>query len=504
MDLFRYDEQDGKKYLIYEKREKDVLDTFTMEMLSNNRIEGIVPFSYIQIDHEIHMKYNVTGLKSMMELFSGKINRKTILNILGSMADAVLKAEDYMLESSSYLFDESFIYVDTENMKVSMVVLPLERSGEKPENFLKRLLFDIPYDESEDCSYVAELVSFLGSGKSFSMQSFREQISEMKHRRMQEKKEPVKNAILGEKSGEARRDIYTPPMRAGRRDEDMTAFIPQTEKEKLSVKPDTAKKGGKSHLKNSEDLIGKMDVIYSDMSEEEPEGKRFGIFGKKEKGEKKLLFGKKQEKKSGVLSGATGKMPLAGLKIPGMDLPGKILNQEQEEKKADRIDMPVKQISIPAQKVEIRCQENLEMDFGDTVNIETYDDKDETLMLHPEPEQPEKPHPGEIPVRQEHPRQRFLLHRCRTDENFEIRGDIVRVGRSSSVSDICIPGNPGIGRIHVVLYVRDGQVFIADNGSKNKTFVDGTELKPEDPPMLLLSGSKIKMSDEEFEFRISR
>lgn len=510
MDLFRYEEQDGKKYLVYEKREEDTQDRFTMEMLSNNRIEGLVPFSYIQIDHEIYMKYNVTGLKSMKELFSGKINRKTILSILGSLSDAVLRAEDYMLEVSSYLFDESFIYVNPANMKVSMVVLPVVRDGEQPENFLKRLLFDIPYDEAEDCSYVAELVSFLGGGKSFSMQSFREQISIMKHRKISEKRESPKKVSLGKKTEGIRRDIYTPPMPMpiGDRDEDATtAFTPQTQKEKENSlkKTDPVKRGGNGHLKTSEELIGKMDVIYADPAEEESEGKKFGIFGKKDKGEKKPLFGKKQEKKVETLSGNTGKMPLAGLKIPGMDIPGKIMNQGQEEKeRKDLADMPGGKVSIPAQKVEIRQQENRKMDFGDTVNIEHYDDQDETLMLHPEPEQPVKPQTGEIPVRQEYPRQRYLLHRCRTDENFEIRGDIVRVGRSSSVSDICIPGNPGIGRIHVILYVRDGQVFIADNGSKNKTFVDGTELKPEDPPMLLLSGSKIKMSDEEFEFRISR
>ena len=78
------------------------------------------------------------------------------------------------------------------------------------------------------------------------------------------------------------------------------------------------------------------------------------------------------------------------------------------------------------------------------------------------------------------------------------------MGRSPSISEICISGNRGVGRVHAVLYVRNGQVYIADNNSKNKTFVDGEELKPGDSPKMLLSGSKIKLGTEELEFRISR
>ena len=104
-EMFKYEEQENRKYLVYEKRESDVLDTFTLEMMSNNRIEGLAAFSCMQMDHSVRMKYNVTGLKSLEELFSDTINRQKFLAVLESLADTVIRSEDYMLDLSSYVFD---------------------------------------------------------------------------------------------------------------------------------------------------------------------------------------------------------------------------------------------------------------------------------------------------------------------------------------------------------------------------------------------------------------
>ena len=50
MTAFTYEEQGNKKYLVYEKMPEDTLDTLTLEMISNNQIEGLAPTNHIQID----------------------------------------------------------------------------------------------------------------------------------------------------------------------------------------------------------------------------------------------------------------------------------------------------------------------------------------------------------------------------------------------------------------------------------------------------------------------
>ena len=56
MMKFTYETQDDSKFLVYEKTTADVIDTMALGMLSNNMIEGIVPFIYAQADDTVYMK----------------------------------------------------------------------------------------------------------------------------------------------------------------------------------------------------------------------------------------------------------------------------------------------------------------------------------------------------------------------------------------------------------------------------------------------------------------
>ena len=78
----------------------------------------------------------------------------------------------------------------------------------------------------------------------------------------------------------------------------------------------------------------------------------------------------------------------------------------------------------------------------------------------------------------------------------------MRIGRSPAVTEICISGNKGIGRVHAILYSRGGQLFIEDNNSKNKTYVDGVQLEPGQSPRRIENGSRIRLGDEELEIHI--
>ena len=44
MVAFNYEEQEVKEYLVYNKRTEDKIDPLTMEMMANNKIDGLIPF----------------------------------------------------------------------------------------------------------------------------------------------------------------------------------------------------------------------------------------------------------------------------------------------------------------------------------------------------------------------------------------------------------------------------------------------------------------------------
>lgn len=125
-------------------------------------------------------------------------------------------------------------------------------------------------------------------------------------------------------------------------------------------------------------------------------------------------------------------------------------------------------------------------DFGETVFLDG-DDDEETYI---------------IGAKQNTVQPEFILYRHGTGESYRISEEVTRIGRSTSIAEICITGNRGIGRVHALLYLRNGEVFIEDNNSKNHTYVDGVKLEPGQSPVKLVHGSKIRLGDEELEFAV--
>lgn len=482
MNSFSYEEQGEKKYLVYTKTREDDLDMFTMEMLMNNKIAGTAPFSCIQMDDTIYMKYNITDLQSMSEFLSGEVKKHDFLSLLKSLTDSLIIADDYMLSVSSYILDTSYIYIHPADMQVSMIVLPVRRNEILPENFLKKLLFDVKYDRTEDRSYVASLISFFGSSEVFSLTSFREQVCRFDKNNFS----GYQNRGYVERPVNSRQPAYENRIR--NKDEERKLNIPEN---KLNEAP------GRKHVVSTPEKQECLDILFSDIPEEEEKKTKKGFFSKVKKSEKKekgfrIGFGKKSKaRESETDAGIDMSSPIDGLAIPGMDFSRGRQTAEKTNSKTEKMEMNQREnsaqfMSIPAQNVNIRQMEAQQQDFGETLYLP--EGSDETVLIN---------------QNQYGPKPKYILYRCSTQESFELKGDIIRIGRNPNITEICISGNRGIGRIHAIIYIRDGQVFISDNDSKNKTYVDGEQIKANAEPKLLLSGSKLRLGDEEFEFRIS-
>lgn len=455
MGTFNYEEQEGKKYLIYNKKPEEKIDPVTMEMMSNNQIGSLLSFESIQIDGALTLKYNVTGLESLKDYFSGVVGKTKLLNVMEGIIEAFLEAEDYFLDLSSYVLEEEYIYIQPDTAKVFMVILPFVREEMKPESFLKKLLLEVHYDQSEDCSYVAGLINLFSGKEGTSLFWLQEQLL-----RFKEKKPNIKPR---EKKEEIRQQIPSPlqPM-----EDEPAQIYPYLEKERDKKVP----------------------FPESDMKKEEPavetEKKKKGFFWKKEekpekqKPEKKGFFWKKSKKDEGKETDTEKGFPFAGLNIPGSEV------QNWKQESPGEIYKP-QETPIPAQRVHMELKDAEVQDFGPTEFMD--DTSEETLFL-------DKAQNG--------PQPKMVLYRLSTQEVFEIQGDMVRIGRNPAISEICISGNRGIGRIHAILYVRKGQVGIADNDSKNKTYINGEQLNPGDDLRILSPGDKIQLADEELEFRI--
>jgi len=93
------------------------------------------------------------------------------------------------------------------------------------------------------------------------------------------------------------------------------------------------------------------------------------------------------------------------------------------------------------------------------------------------------------------------LLRCSNNERIMLEKEVFRIGKERSYVDYCISDNRTISRSHADIIQRNGQFYIVDNNSTNHTYVNGERI-PSNQEVALTHGMKIRLADEEFEFRM--
>ena len=92
------------------------------------------------------------------------------------------------------------------------------------------------------------------------------------------------------------------------------------------------------------------------------------------------------------------------------------------------------------------------------------------------------------------------LIRKRTNETIVLNAERFIIGRERKTANYCVADNSSISRSHVTLITRGGAVYLMDMNAANGTFVNGVKVMP-NQEVALKNGDKIKLADEEFEFR---
>ncbi len=94
-----------------------------------------------------------------------------------------------------------------------------------------------------------------------------------------------------------------------------------------------------------------------------------------------------------------------------------------------------------------------------------------------------------------------VIIRVKTNEMTVMGKQLFRMGASKYDNELTIKDNVFVSRWHAEIIARNGKYYLRDKNSKNKTYVDGTALVP-GQEVVLASGSRFKLADEEFLFEI--
>lgn len=91
------------------------------------------------------------------------------------------------------------------------------------------------------------------------------------------------------------------------------------------------------------------------------------------------------------------------------------------------------------------------------------------------------------------------LFRISTEETIEIDKAVFRIGKERSYSDYFVSDNDKVSRSHADIIIRNGNCYVIDQNSRNRTFVNDQPI-PVQQEIKIVEGDRLRLANEEFIF----
>lgn len=505
-----YSETQGiNTYLVYQISDADELDSMSLGMLTNNTIPGFAAASFTQMDATKYIKYNVSAKVSAAQLFSGMVTKKRLLGVFTGIVDAMLAAEDYMIDTSSLLLDLEYIFSDVSTCDTVVICLPImnmEGNIHDANMFFKNIIFNTQFDQTENCDYVAKILNYLNSNPALSLPDFKDLLTQLA-----KSEEPVK-------ATQPKAVTTNTPAATQSKPQPVVAPATQPEK-KVQVQPQvvTPTKHENLQFGNNYPGAGQQTPPASagkatpPVQPAAPEEKPMSMFyllqhyNKENAATYKAQQAAKKAKKAApqapaaqpVQPKATAKQaapagfavpgkpetPSAGFAIPGQQQPVAPHQnvQPQAEKTVATATAPA-QVTTPAYAQP--AQPSRPINFGETTVLGGAIGETTVLGATMEPAKAD-PH----------------LIRSKNNERIPLNKPVFRIGKERSYVDYFISDNTAISRGHANIVDHNGEFFVVDTNSTNHTYVNGTMIQS-GVETKLAHGDKVRLANEDFEFRL--
>ncbi len=552
---FLFENQGSGAYLVYELNENEELDTMSLGMLSNNKIPGLIPLLFTRMNYTQYIKYNVSSKISVKQFFMGTVNKKQLLGVFRGIAEAVISAEEFMINPANIILDTEFIFSDVSSCETVLVCLPVKGAVKRTELkvFLRDIMFNTQFDQTENCDHVAKIINFLNSSVVFSVYEFKKLLDKISSSSAQDILE-VKASVpqIGQEHNFAPNmwsasyqtaqnppPVANAPSPAAVPASKAPAPMPAARANSAAFPVPGQSNGAKAVSKNNGSAhrmaVPGMNTpamaapSAASECENHNNGEKISLMYllqhyNKENAEK-YKAQKKAKKAAAQLPQAAspisvniGNIPGAGnipVNVPGApnyqganspsvgngmafssqnNTVGSAPVAPSASKTALPSPAPFPQpiyvgrpvSSSPAENEHVDNNRAGYADFGDTQYIQPSCEDSETAFF--------------MPGAQNGMVQPYLLSK-RNNERIPIIGNFFRLGRDEGFNDYVIHNNNFVGHSHCHIFVKNGEYFIVDDNSKNRTYVNETPIQP-GKEIKLVHGQSIKLANEEFEFKI--
>lgn len=510
--MFSYETQGTNTYLVYEISDYGNVDTLSMGMIINNKISGLAPAFYTQSDDRKLMKYNVTAKIPCSQFFAETVGRKQMLGVFKSVLEAIKSADEYMIEINSLLLDLEYIFVDVSTCKAEVICLPvISEETTDIVSFFKNIVFSTQYDQSENCDYVAQIISYLNRKSGFVIDEFYELVSRLDGSAAP--KPAVKTAPAATNTVNNMQQAQ--PVIAQQRPVSANPIpqpqnviptpapqpIPQPAPQQMNVppvqqpKPQTPANNQNAAVAPVDDK-DKMSMAYLLMHYSKENAAKYK--------EQKAAKAANQAAQPAAPNAKNNAYQNSSFAIPGAPQPSvsqsiPVPQPSSQPKPQPSAAMPVNNNNMSA------------IPTGGASSFMPQQTMNPAPMQQTPQAQPmpmgttvlnSKPVVQDTTILSEYNNAAASLPyliRTKNKERIDLNKEVIRIGKEKSFVDYFIGDNSAISRSHANIVTKNGKVYIVDTNSTNHTYVNESIIQS-NVEVELKNGDSIKLANEYFEF----
>ena len=550
---FTYENQGNNTYLVYKIGASDNVDTMSLGMITNNKIDGIVPTLFTQSDTDRFIKYNISAKVSAKEFLSGVVNKKRLLGVFISVLKAIKSTEEYMIDARSLLIDLEHIYVDVSKCDAMLVCLPLVRQNESVNipMFFKQIMFSTQFDQNENCDYVAQIINYLNSTPVFSVDAFEKLLMDIdadnlniaaskagqqkpvqpQSQSQSQQPKPMQPAMNQLKNAQVQTNMPSQGKMQSQRETQSANNVVQPNQVNFAVP--NMNPQNQNRINNNVQMGTNISGTYVETTSE----KQMSMFGllthyskenkqiyERQKAQRKAQ--KEAEKNGAAMPGQNVKASNASFAIPGQPpqqrpQPQTVMPQQpqqqfaQPQRQFTQSNQPQSQFAQPqpmpqaqqkpVQQVQPQPVQNQNTNTGMTgnpsvppqilENMTKAGNFGETTVLGVGSEAGETTVLGTSQAQIIKP---YLL-RIKNNERIELNKPVFRIGKERSYVDYFVSDNTAVSRSHANIINKDNEFYIVDTNSTNHTYVNGSMIQS-NVETKIEHGTKIRLANEDFEF----
>ena len=557
---FTYENQGNNTYLVYKIGASDNVDTMSLGMITNNKIDGIVPTLFTQSDTDRFIKYNISAKVSAKEFLSGVVNKKRLLGVFISVLKAIKSTEEYMIDARSLLIDLEHIYVDVSKCDAMLVCLPLVRQNESVNipMFFKQIMFSTQFDQNENCDYVAQIINYLNSTPVFSVDAFEKLLMDIdadnlniaaskavvgqqkpvqpQSQSQSQQPKPLQPAMNLLKNAQVQTNMPSQGKMQSQRETQSANNVVQPNQVNFAVP--NMNPQNQNRINNNVQMGTNISGTYVETTSE----KQMSMFGllthyskenkqiyERQKAQRKA---QKEAEKNGVaMPGQNVKASNASFAIPGQPpqqrpqpaqaQPQNVMPQQpqqqfaQPQRQFTQSNQPQSQFAQPqpmpqaqqkpVQQVQPQPVQNQNTNTGMTGNPSVPPQILENMTKAGNFGETTVlgvgSEAGETTVLGASQAQiiKPYLLRIKNNERIELNKPVFRIGKERSYVDYFVSDNTAVSRSHANIINKDNEFYIVDTNSTNHTYVNGSMIQS-NVETKIEHGTKIRLANEDFEF----